>query len=519
MRHFADLVLDNPLVAPAATALVDRGGRTSYAALRQRLLAVAAWLQAQGTQPGDRVAVLLPNGSAFVEIQLGCAAAGGVLVPLNTRQLPAEQQRILEDAGASVLFVHTAYAGRAEAFQAALPALRTVVVVGGEAGEGGDGAEGVADAAGWPGYEAIAGCQAEPALPALADDAPAVILYTSGTTSLPKGAVLSHANLLANLRQYQATVGLAPGGVNLQLSPLFHAASIFCYVHLMLGGCTVLLDKVEPLAIGRAIEAERVSFLFTVPTVLYQLLDHLDRVPHDLRSLQVLQYGAAPITGPQLQRALDRFGPRLLHSYGMTEATSHVSVLLGAEHAQAAGSVGRPLQGIDVCVVDDVGLDVADGEVGELLVRGPNVFGGYWQRPDATRDALRGGWLHTGDLGRRDAQGRLYVIDRKKDMIISGGTNIYPSDIEDALMRHPAVAEAAAFGLPDARWGEAVAAAVVLRPEARSDEAALLAHLRGQLGGYKLPKRLCILAALPKNATGKVLKRELKGLAEFQCAS
>nr|WP_238344384.1 long-chain-fatty-acid--CoA ligase [Ramlibacter lithotrophicus] len=500
----ADVVLANPAARPEAIALTDSDGQRTYAQLAQRIHAVARFLGTPGSQPGDRVALLLPNGCAFVETQLGCALAGHLCVPLNLRQLPEEQQRILRDAQATVLFVHARYVDRIAGFRDALPGLHTVVMVG-------QGQE--------PGTIAYDTLFTAPhndvRLPAVDRDSGAVMLYTSGTTSAPKGAVLTHANYLANLRQYLAAVGLPEGGVNLQLSPMFHAAGIFCLVHLLRGARTVFLEKVEPAAILDAIERERVTFMFTVPTVLYQLLDQPDLPLRDITSLQRVQYGAAPITGSRLHQAMRVFGQRLQHSYGMTEGTSHVSILLGAGHETHAGSVGQTLPGVELRVVDDEGREVATDEIGELIVSGPNVFSGYWRQPVVTLETLRDGWLHTGDLGRRDAQGFIYVIDRKKDMIISGGANIYPSDIEDALMRHPAVAECAVFGVPDELWGEAVAAAVVLRAGHAPDEAALIAYLRGHLGGYKVPKKLWIMNALPKNATGKILKRELR----VQCDS
>lgn len=504
MNNLADLVLDNPVVVPDAIALADPEGWRTYAELARRIRSVAHFLTSLGGQPGDRVALLLPNSCAFVEVQFGCAAAGRLCVPLNLRQLPEEQQHILSDAQATVLFAHVRYADRIAGFRAVLPGLRTVVLLGrSQDSHDADGVDTIA-------YDTALASTGDGPLPAVDRHSGAAILYTSGTTSAPKGAVLTHANYLSNLKQYQAAVALPAGGVNLQLSPMFHAASIFCLVHLLLGGKTVFLDKTEPAAILDTIERERVSFMFTVPTVLYQLLDQPDLPSRDLSSLQRMQYGAAPITGTRLAQTMQVFGRRLQHSYGMTEGTSHTSILLGAGHQTHPGSVGQALPGVDVRIVDDERQDVATDDIGEIIVRGPNVFSGYWRQTEATQETLREGWLHTGDLGRRDEQGFIYVVDRKKDMIISGGVNIYPSDIENALIRHPAVAECAAFGIPDDRWGEAVAAAVVLHEGRTADEAALISHLRDHLGGYKVPKKLWILDAFPKNATGKILKRALR---------
>lgn len=515
MQNLADIVLANPMAAPSAPALADAHERIDYATLAARIRALAQFLTqlvtqhpAQNPAPdATRVAVLLPDCCAFIEVLLGCAAAGSLCVPLNTRLLAEEQCEILQDAEPSILFVHARYADRIAVLRAGLPTLRTVVLVGAADVDGAVGPD-MLDYAVL--RQAGAGRMQQAPLPAVSAQTDVLMLYTSGTTSRAKGAPLTHANVLANLQQYQAAVCLAPGGVNLQLSPMFHAAGIFCLVHLMRGGLTVFVPRVDPVFILDAIARERVTFMFTVPTVLYQLLDHPTRADADFSTLQHVQYGAAPITGTRLAQAVAVFGARLMHSYGMTETTSHVSILGGQDHVRKSGSVGRALPGIALRIVDGDGRDVATGEAGEVLVRGANVFAGYWRRPRETREVFRDGWLCTGDIGRMDDEGFLTIIDRKKDMIISGGTNIYPVDIEDALTRHPSIAEAAVFGVADAVWGEAVAAAIVLRAGTAFDQDALEAHLRRSLAGYKIPRRWRVLDALPKNASGKILKRTLR---------
>lgn len=503
MNNFADIVFDNPAVQPDRTALVCGRRSTSYAQLRERAGGVAGLLQEHGLGPGDRAAALMSNRSEYLEIYLGCALAGVALVPLNVRQLPAEQLRIMEDSGARLLFVDERCAASAASLHGALPRLHAPVLVG-------SAAPGMVD------YEAALASRRTWRPVDVGESAPAVLLYTSGTTSLPKGAVITHGNLLANLSQYQAAVGIRGGSVNLQLSPLFHAASIFSFVHFLVGGTTILIDRVDPERIFGAIAEHRVSFMFTVPTVLYSLIDDPARGRHDLSSLELIQYGAAPITGTRLREAIEVFGYRLIHSYGMTESTSHISLLGPDDHRIAEGSVGRPLPGIDLRIAGADGRQCAPGEVGEIRVRGPNVFRGYWNDAEETARTLQGGWLHTGDLGYLDERGFLYIAGRAREMIISGGTNIHPLEIEEAMMRHDAVAEAAVFGLPHPRWGEAVAAAVVLKPGRSTSAEELHTHLRRWLGGYKVPKVLRILDALPRNAAGKVLKRELKAHDAFR---
>lgn len=503
MKNFADIIFDNPTIVPDALAIVDRERRTTFQQLRRRVLAVAGFLLNAGIGKGERVAVMMGNCGEFVEIYLACAASGVVLVPLNTRQALVEQEVVLRDAEPLALFISTSFLDRAEALRTLLKAPSCVIVVGNSERE--------------PlAYEQICVSGQESALPSVKFEDPALILYTSGTTSTPKGAVLSHGNLLSNVKQYQATVRLPPNSINLQLSPMYHAANIFCFVHMLIGGRTVFASKVDTDTIFELVAAEKATFMFTVPTVLYSLLDYPERIKSNLSSLENIQFGAAPITGARLDQAIQVFGPRLLHSYGMTESTSHISILGRADHSSHPGSVGKPLVGVEVRIVDDEERSCGTDQIGEILVRGDNVFCGYWRRPEETAKSLKNGWLHTGDLARRDEQGYLYMVDRKRDMIISGGTNIYPSDIELALLRHDAVAEAAVFGIPHPVWGEAVAAAVVLKGGRTVSAQELGVHLRSLLGGYKIPKIIRAMDALPKNVSGKILKNALRTMAEFE---
>lgn len=499
--NFANILFDNPAAGNDAIALIDLRGSRTFGALRIRVGRLAAGLRRIGIRPGDRVAILLHNRVEFVEIYLAAAAIGAILVPLNTRFTPQEHALLMPDAEPKMLFVAAEGLPTAAQARTFLPGLRTVVVSD-EASAG--------DVA----YESLIVATEAPPLPVeAASEDPAVILYTSGTTSGPKGAILTHGNLLANLGQYQAFVGIPRGSVNLQLSPLYHAANIFCFVHLLAGGTTVFVPKATPEMIFDAIEKHRVSFMFAVPTVLYSLLDSDERRRRDISTLQTLQYGGAAIVGPRLNAALAAFGERLLHSFGMTETTSHASILGKAEHRTHPGSIGRPLPGVDMRIVNDERHSLGADEVGEIEVKGDNVTRGYWRNADATAEALHDGWLATGDLGRRDADGYYYVVGRKKDLIISGGVNIYPGDIESVLAEHPRLCEAAVFGAPDPRWGECVVAAVVPREGMAVDADELRSFVHRRLGGLKTPKEIRILSALPKNGAGKVLKRELRAMA------
>jgi acyl-CoA synthetase (AMP-forming)/AMP-acid ligase II len=362
--NFATILFGNPAADDAATALIDRSKRVTFSALRARTGRLAAGLRRLGIEPGDRVAILLGNRIEYVEAYLAIAAIGAIVVPLNTRLTPQEHVLLMRDAEPKALV--TAIEGRETAIRASasVSSLRSVVTLDG-AGSGDTAYESLIDA-GSP----------SPVVDASPGD-PAVILYTSGTTSGPKGAILTHGNLLANLRQYQAFVGIPRGSVNLQVSPLYHAANIFCFVHLLAGGTTVFVPKATPEAILEAIEAYRVSYMFTVPTVLYGILDSAELRRRSIASLQTLQYGGSAIVGARLAAALEVFGERLLHSYGMTETTSHASMLGKSEHRSFAGSVGVPLPGVQMRIVDSAGDPAVAEEVGEIEVKGDNVMKGY----------------------------------------------------------------------------------------------------------------------------------------------
>lgn len=502
-----DILDPQRLAAPEHIALIEVDREMSYHALAQRVAGVAHALKDQGIVPGDRVAILLPNNTAFLECFFGIVSIGAIVVPLNTRLHPREHVQLLRDCGPALMVAHGDHADTVDAVRAAFPAMPVVMQ------DAHQPMPDVADYAAWrPLRDALPPLEIEA-------DQPASLLYTSGTTSSPKGVVLSHRNYMADFDNVRAVAGLDAGSINLQLSPLYHAAGVHTQVHLAVGGTTILQPRFDPLQVMAAVQHYGVHYFFCVPTMLYQILDHPQREQFRLDSLRTISYGAAAITGARLEQALDVFGCKLLHAYGMTETTSHASILRPEEHLQAAGSIGRGLPGTALRVVDAQGNDVAadvaaDGAapdaIGEIIVRGANVMQAYWQRPDETRVVLRDGWLHTGDLARRDARGFVYIVDRKKDMIISGGVNIYPRETEEVLARHPAVAEVAAYGIPDELWGEALAAAVVLRPGREVTADALLAFAAQQLARMKLPKVLFFVDTLPRTASGKVQKARLR---------
>jgi len=500
--NFANIIFDNPAAADDVIALIDERRSVTYQQLRERVGRLAATMRAHGIQQGDRVALLLGTRIEYVEIYLATALMGAIAMPLNTRLTAQEHTLLMQNGEPKMLIVDSDWLAAAQKMRAEVPSLQTIVTI--------DVRE-----SGCLAYEEILAHAAQPARPLdLKADDPAILLYTSGTTSGPKGTILTHRNQIADLEQYQAFVGIPQGNINLQVSPLYHAANIFTYVHLLAGGTTVFMPKVTPEAIFNAVEKYRVNFMFTVPTVLYSLLDAPDRPQRDLSSLHTLEYGAAPIVGPRLESALAILGNRLQHAFGMTETASHAALLSKEGHRTHPGSIGRPLPGVQMQIVDDDRKPLGTDEVGELEIKGDNVTKGYWRNPALTAEALHDGWLATGDLARRDADGYYYIAGRKKDMIISGGVNIYPADIEAVLAEHPAIAEVGVFGIPDPHWGESVAAAIVLHAGQNVDADELRAFVRQRLAGYKVPKEVRIIEALPRTSTGKVLKRELRTMGK-----
>lgn len=503
IRSLRDVLFDNSRIAPDRNAVMFEGRWRSFGELQARVGAVGAALRRTGIERGDRVAVLLHNRPEFIECYFAVTGTGAIFVPLNWRLHVAEHAALLADAEPKLLIASRAYEPGFDRLRRQVPSLTQIVVVD--------------DAGGPDSYEAWAGPGG--GMPDAADldrDTDAAILYTSGTTSRPKGVVLTHGNYLADFANVASVVQPDHASVNLQISPLYHAACVHSFFHLAYGAATVLIEKFDAGEALRLIEQQRSTYFFAAPTALYQMMDHPEFVRRDRSSLKAISYGAAGISKARLEEAARAFGPILLHAYGMTETTSHASLLRSADHARALGSIGKGVGQCEIRVVDDRGEMCRPGEIGEIVIRGLNVMKGYWKRPDATGEAVRGGWLHSGDLARTDDNGFIYVVDRKKDMVISGGVNIYPREIEDVISAHPAVAEVAVYGTPDAHWGEALSAAVVLRIGMTARPQDIVDFCRDRVGGYKVPKRIRIVAALPRNASGKILKTELRASNEQQ---
>ena len=497
---------------PRRVALIDAdapGGRLSltYEQLWQRVRCVAGGLIARGLKKGDRVAMLLPNSREYVESFLGIATAGLVAVPMNIRLLESELLHMLRDSGARLLIAQDAlFAGRE-----ALPGMTELGVAVMRAG-------GPLQAPKFP-YEAL--LDATPADPVGAAPGDlSSLMYTSGTTGLPKGVMLSHGAWTAVSDQTRTYLNYGDAETTLHAAPLTHGAGFLLLPTLATGGTNVVTTRFEPGRVLRLMRETGVTNGFFVPSMVQMLLDTPDpgTGTAGYPDLKTIYYAGSPIDPATLTGALHRFGGVLLQSFGQMESPMFLTVMDRQDHARIADgsathlmrSAGRPIDSVRVHIVDDNGRDLPQGEAGEIAVVAPQTMLGYWNRPEATAESIRDGRLHTGDIGRLDADGYLYIVDRKKDMIISGGANVYAREVEEVLLGIKGVREAAVIGLPHPKWGEMVTAVLVSDSGAPVDEATLIDHCRRQLADYRRPKRFMWVDSLPRNAYGKVLKRQLR---------
>jgi acyl-CoA synthetase (AMP-forming)/AMP-acid ligase II len=500
----ADIVRDHARARPRAPALAMDEAILTYEDLDRRANRVANGLVAAGVQPGARIALLAKNGLEFFELLFGAIKAGAVLVPVNFRLAPPEVAYVVNDAQAALFFVGRDFHELAAQIRGELQTVRTLYAV-----DGGH--------AGWESYATWRDRHGalEPGRALAADDI-AVQMYTSGTTGRPKGAQLTHANFMQLLPRAIGGWGhWRASDSNLVCMPLFHiAGSGWGLVGLYAGACNVVLREVDPKAILSAIARHRVTKALFVPAVILFLLQQPDCAQTDFSSLELVVYGASPIPLELLQRALQTFGCAFAQVYGLTETTGAITYLPPEDHradrAERMKSCGRPHGGIELRIVDPSGRTQPPRVIGEVVCRSAQIMKGYWNLPKATASCIREGWFHTGDAGYLDEDGYLYIYDRVKDMIVTGGENVYPAEVEGALFGHPAVADVAVIGVPDEKWGEAVKAVVVKKPGTEVTEAELIAFARSRIGGYKLPKSVDFVASLPRNPSGKLLKRELR---------
>ena len=491
---------------PQRTCLKDAHHAWSFAQTRRMTWQAARALRQAGLAPGDRIAVYSPNSAAAFAAVLSLFRAGAVWLPVNVRNPLPENIDYLRSNGCAALFFAARYAAEAETIRAALPGLRLVQCLD-------------ADPAGGP---AFAGwCAQQDAAPLdvdVATDQVAIIKSTGGTTGRPKSVLISHRNMATMVANFLALMPHAEPPVNLLAVPMTHGAGNIALALLTLGATLVFHERAEPGRILAAIASERVSTLFLPPTVIYSLLAHPDAQRHDYSSLRYLIYSAAPMSVDKLAEALALFGPVMAQAFGQTEAPLLCTFMGPQEHVlddpaqlrRRLASCGRATPFTRVEIMDEAGRLLGPGEVGEIVVRGDLVMLGYRDNPAETEQASRFGWHHTGDVGLRDEAGYFYIVDRKKDMIISGGFNIFPSEIEQVLWSHPAVQDCAVVGVPDPKWGEAVVGIVELKSGHTPAGLDLAAFCRDRLGGMKTPKRFEFWPELPRSAVGKVLKREIR---------
>jgi long-chain acyl-CoA synthetase len=487
---------------PDRLAVVCGERRTSYRQLHDRVARLASALRELGMASGDRVAMLALNSDRYLEYQFAVPWGAGVLNPCNIRWSPAEIAYSLDDSGTEILLVDQTFLPMVDAIRAQAGSLRQVIYCGdGTAGEG------MAD------YEALIAA-AEPIEDARRGGTDlCAILYTGGTTGFPKGVMLSHDAFACGALSIIGQ-GIAPAGTYLHAAPMFHVADfMFSCAHWWQGNGHVVLPVFDPAAFVAAVEQEQVTTTLLVPTMIQMLLDHpAFKAAKGLGSLGNVIYGASPMPAALLDRAIAALPQAAFtQAYGMTEcapATFSRAARHGGDAPERA--TGRAAPGLEISIRDEAGTELPTGQVGEVWLRGPNMMQGYWGKLEQTEAALHDGWLRTGDGAVMDETGQITVVDRIKDMIITGGENVYSAEVENAIALHPAVAASAVIGLPHQKWGETVHAVVVLREPDAASEQAIIDHCRALIAAYKCPRSVSFAAALPLSAAGKVLKHELR---------
>jgi long-chain acyl-CoA synthetase len=493
MQSLAQLLTETAAAHGDRPALRMGDTVVTYGMLDEATARVAGVLKARGLEPGDRVGLMLPNVPYFAGVYYGIVRAGGVVVPINVLLKDREVAFYLGDSGARTLFAWHGFADAAGA-GARRAGAEAILVAPGE-------------------FEQLLG-EAAPAREDVrrAETDTAVILYTSGTTGTPKGAELTHANLLENCRHGGTElVAVTPDDVILGALPLFHSFGQTCCLNTAVraGACLTLIPRFDPATALEIIARERVTLFDGVPTMYHAMLHQPDRGRFDVSSLRMCVSGGAAMPVEVMRGFEAAFDCVILEGYGLSE-TSPVASFNHPDRERKPGSIGTPIHGVEMKVVDDAGAELPSGEVGEIAIRGHNVMKGYWNRPDATADVLKDGWLLTGDMARTDKDGYFFIVDRKKDMIIRGGYNVYPREIEEVLYEHPAVSEAAIVGIPDEALGEEIGAAIVLETGAHADAEEIREFVKQRVAAYKYPREVWFVDALPKGATGKILKRDVE---------
>jgi long-chain acyl-CoA synthetase len=491
--NLASIVTASAERAPERPAIRLGEVELTYAGLDDNSARLATLLRERGVEPGDRVGIMLPNVPEFPIAYYGVLRAGAVVVPMNVLLKRREIAFYLEDSGAKLLLAWHGFAEEA--------------------------CDGAADAGAEPlevepaAFAAtLEGLEPTPGLADTAEEDTAVILYTSGTTGKPKGAELTHLNLSRNADiSARTTCEIQEGNVVLGALPLFHSfgQTVSMNASLKVGACLTMLPRFDPGEALATMQRDGVTHFYGVPTMYGALLHHPERESFDTSSLRSCITGGASMPVEVLRGFEQAFDAIVLEGYGLSE-TSPVSSSNHPDRERKPGSIGTPIEGVEMRVVAEDDSPVPQGEVGEIVIRGHNIMKGYWQRPDATAEAMRGGWFHSGDMARTDEDGYFYIVDRKKDLIIRGGYNVYPREVEEVLYEHPKIREAAVVGVPHDEWGEEIGAAVVLHDGEELAPEEVSAYVKERIAAYKYPRVVWFLDELPKGPTGKILKREIE---------
>ena len=486
-------------------AIIEAGRVTTWAEHVERVARLGGALMELGLRPGDHIGILSRNSPRQAELLHAGYWSGVIPVPVNVRLAPREIAFVLHDAGCAFLAVDPLLMTLVEKEEFA--PWRDKVIVLDCASGGRRTHEGL-----------IAGASAAARRDAREDD-DALLIYTGGTTGRAKGVRLTHRNIVSNGLQVGLTLGIRHDDIYLHVAPMFHSADLLATALTLTGAAHVYLPDFNPALFLSAVQSSRITVTMLAPTMLIMVLQHPDFAKYDLSSLRIQVYGSSPMAEAWIRRTVEALPAAMVtQGYGLTETAPilsffehrHYLEALAAGDGARLACAGKTLPGIDLRIVDEAGNDVPSGTSGEVIVRGPNITPGYYKLPEANDASFVDGWFRTGDVGREDEEGFLYLLDRKKDMIVSGGENIYSSEVELALLAHPGIAEAAVISVPDETYGESVFAIVVANPGERLDPADLIAHCRDRIGGYKIPRRFAFVDALPKSALGKVLKADLR---------
>ncbi|MBA2702284.1 MAG: long-chain fatty acid--CoA ligase [Blastocatellia bacterium] len=499
LQNLGELLRQRVAASPEKVFLCSEsdGRRFSYEQFEQTVNRVSRLLQSHGVGKGDVVGLLLPNGAEYIIAYYACWTIGALAGPVNKLLKEEEISFVLNNSEAKTILIHSEFQPRLDNIRKDLPHLNSVIVFDDEAHATQDFANSISTSS---------------SLPDIHPDDEAIIIYTSGTTGKPKGCLLTHGNLIANARQISKWLHFTKDDRLLSIMPLFHmnAVSVTTMSALYAGGSTVISPRFSASRFWQIISDYEITSFGSVATMLSMLLStYPDGVPTGLKTdqLRFAMCGSAPVPAEVMQRFEETFNCLVIEGYGLSESTCR-STFNPPDKRRRAGSCGIPI-GNEMRVVDEEDNEVLDGELGEIVMRGENILKGYYRNQEATAAAFRNGWFHTGDVGYRDGEGFFYIVDRKSDMIIRGGENIYPREIDEVLYQHPAVAAAATIGVPDQLYGEDVAAFVVLKEGKAAREEELIAYCRERLADYKSPKTIRIVESIPKGPTGKLLKREL----------